>query len=102
MIKVSGVAVWPSAVENVLLRHPELGFEYQIVVSRVGGLDNMKVVAELAKELAQPDIIRLKNSLENELRESLMTGVEVELVPSMTIQRQEVGKAKRVVDQRNL
>jgi phenylacetate-CoA ligase len=102
MIKVSGVAVWPSAVENVLLRHPELGFEYQIVVSRVGGLDNMKVVAELAKELAQPDIIRLKNSLENELRESLMTGVEVELVPPMTIQRQEVGKAKRVVDQRTL
>jgi phenylacetate-CoA ligase len=101
MIKISGVAVWPSAVENVLLKHPELGFEYQLVVSRSAGLDRMKVVAELTREMNQPEIDKLRKHLEEELRETLMTGVEVEFVPPMALQRQEVGKAKRVLDQRN-
>ncbi|MEM2238041.1 MAG: phenylacetate--CoA ligase [Candidatus Caldarchaeum sp.] len=102
MIKVSGVAVWPSAVEAVLLKHPELGMEYQIVVTRVGGLDRMKVVAELSKESGNVDVKGLKKRLEEDLRETLLTSVEVELVEPMSLPRQEVGKAKRVLDQRGM
>jgi len=100
MIKVSGVAVWPSAVEQVLLKYPELGVEYQIIVTRESGLDKMKVVAELRDGLKKTDLDGLKKRLERELRETLMTGVDVELVEPMTLQRQEVGKAKRVFDMR--
>ncbi|MEM2766591.1 MAG: phenylacetate--CoA ligase, partial [Candidatus Caldarchaeum sp.] len=102
MIKVAGVAVWPSAVENVLLKHPELGMEYQIIVTRVGGLDRLKVVAELGKDSKHVNINKLKKKLEDDFRETLMTSVEVELAEPMSLPRQEVGKAKRVFDQRGL
>ncbi|MEM2871252.1 MAG: phenylacetate--CoA ligase [Candidatus Caldarchaeum sp.] len=101
MIKVSGVSIWPSAVEKVLLKYPELGVEYQIVVSREDGRDRVRVVAELSKDVKPADLNRLRRKLEEDLRETLMTGVEVELVEPMTLQRQEVGKAKRVLDMRS-
>ncbi len=101
MIKVSGVAVWPSAVEAVLLKYPELGVEYQIVVRRESGLDRMKVVAELGRDSKDVDVKNLRRRLEEDLRETLMTSVDVELVEPMTLPRQEVGKAKRVLDQRS-
>ncbi|MEM1943669.1 MAG: phenylacetate--CoA ligase [Candidatus Caldarchaeum sp.] len=101
MIKVSGVSIWPSAVETVLLKYPELGVEYQIVVSREDGRDRVRVVAELSRDFKPADLNRLRRKLEEDLRETLMTGVEVELVEPMTLQRQEVGKAKRVLDMRS-
>ncbi len=101
MIKVSGVAVWPSTVEAVLLKYPELGVEYQIVVTRKNGLDRMKVIAELSRDPKEVDVKNLRRRLEEELHETLMTRVEVELVEPMTLPRQEVGKAKRVLDQRS-
>ncbi|MEM1955382.1 MAG: phenylacetate--CoA ligase [Candidatus Caldarchaeum sp.] len=101
MIKVSGVSIWPSAVETVLLKYPELGVEYQIIVSREDGRDRVRVVAELSRDVKQADLNRLRRKLEEDLHETLMTGVEVELVEPMTLQRQEVGKAKRVLDMRS-
>ncbi|MDW7978381.1 MAG: hypothetical protein RMH74_06220, partial [Candidatus Caldarchaeum sp.] len=101
MIKVSGVSIWPSAVESVLLKYPELGVEYQIIVSREEGRDRVKVVAELNKDAKTVDAARLRKKLEEDLRETLMTGVEVQLVEPLSLQRQEVGKAKRVVDMRS-
>jgi len=100
MIKVSGVAVWPSAVEAVLLRHRELGPEYQIIIWREKGLDKMKVVAELAHELKGDEAEALRNKLESELHETLLTSVQVELAEPLSLPRQEVGKAKRVIDKR--
>lgn len=100
MIKVSGVAVWPSAVEAVLLKHGELGSEYQIVVWREKGLDRLKIVAELARELKPEDAEQLRMKLVEELRETLFIAPEVELVEPMTLPRQEIGKARRLVDKR--
>lgn len=100
MIKVSGVAVWPSAVETVLLRHGELGPEYQIVVWREKGLDRLKVVVEKAREMKEDEAEKLRQKLARELHETLFIGVDVELVEPMSLPRQEIGKARRVIDKR--
>ncbi|MCS6784467.1 MAG: phenylacetate--CoA ligase [Candidatus Caldarchaeum sp.] len=100
MIKVAGVAIWPSAVEAVLLKHGQLGPEYQIVIWREKGLDKLKVVAELAREMKRDEVENLRARLQEELHETLFIGAEVELVEPMTLPRQEIGKARRVVDKR--
>jgi len=101
MIKVSGVAIWPGQVESVLLKHPMVGSEYQIIVWRQGGHDRIKVVAETREKIHDGDVERLARKLAEDLRNTLMTGVEVELVEPMSLPRVEVGKAKRVIDQRS-
>ncbi len=101
MIKVSGVAVWPSQVESVLLKNPMVGSEYQILIWRQGGHDRIKVVAETRERMHGPEAESLVKTLTEDLRNVLMTGVEVELVEPMSLPRQEVGKAKRVIDQRS-
>ncbi|MEM3031875.1 MAG: phenylacetate--CoA ligase [Nitrososphaerota archaeon] len=100
MIKVSGVAVWPSQVETVLLRHPEAGTEYQIILTRQAGLDRMKVVVETKEKMSTAQAELLAKRLADDLRNTISSGVEVELAEPMTLPRQEVGKAKRVIDKR--
>ncbi len=101
MVKVRGVAIWPSAVESILMKFPELGIEYQITLTREKGLDVMK----LTVELASPDVPEAKRKelaerIRREIAENLMVDPVVELVNPMTLPRQEVGKAKRVIDMR--
>ncbi|MDJ0270135.1 MAG: phenylacetate--CoA ligase [Aigarchaeota archaeon] len=100
MIKVRGVAIWPSMVETTLLKHPELGMEYQIHVSRVKGLDQLKIVVEARDKVGGDEKARLAQILRRELHEILMVEPEVEVVDPMTLPRQEVGKAKRIIDNR--
>ncbi len=100
MIKVRGVGIWPSMVETALLKHPELGIEYQIQVSRVKGLDQLKIVVESRDKVGEDEKARLAQLLRRELHEILMVEPEVEVVDPMTLPRQEVGKAKRIIDNR--
>lgn len=102
MIKVSGVSVWPSQVESVLLQHPEVGQEYQIIVTRQEGLDRLKIVVESRHKLEKHEADRMALKLAKNLRDALMTSVEVSVVDPMSLPRQEVGKAKRVIDERGV
>jgi phenylacetate-CoA ligase len=83
------------------MKFPELGLEYQITLTREKGLDVMK----LTVELASPDVPEAKRKelaerIRREIAENLMVDPVVELVNPMTLPRQEVGKAKRVIDMR--
>jgi phenylacetate-CoA ligase len=83
---------------------PELGEHFQIVVERKGALDTMVVLVELKKALFSDkldDLIRLKDRVAHLLRSNLNVAVDVELVSPGTLTRFE-GKAKRVVDRREL
>jgi phenylacetate-CoA ligase len=101
MVKVRGAAIWPSAVESILMKFTELGIEYQITLTREKGLDVMKLTVELASpDVPEAQRKELAERIRREIAENLMVDPVVEVVNPMTLPRQEVGKAKRVIDMR--
>jgi phenylacetate-CoA ligase len=104
MLIIRGINVFPSQVEYSLMTIPELGEHFQIVVERRGALDTMLVRVELKSTAFSDkldDLIRLKGKVEHVLRNNLNVAADVELVSPGTLTRFE-GKAKRVIDRREL
>jgi phenylacetate-CoA ligase len=104
MFIIRGVNVFPSQVETALLRVEGTLPHYQIVLTREKGLDEMEVQVEVTPEVFS-DKIRALESLQarlgDALEQTLGVRVKVHLVAPRTIPRSE-GKAKRVVDKRNI
>jgi phenylacetate-CoA ligase len=104
MLIIRGVNVFPSQIEEALLRVEGTAPHYQIVVSRPGTLDEMTVRVEM-----RPQDFSDRMTQMHALRERIdraihaITGlrVTVELVEPQTLDRSQ-GKAKRVLDLRKL
>ncbi|MCL6472178.1 MAG: phenylacetate--CoA ligase [Firmicutes bacterium] len=104
MLIIRGVNVFPSQIEHVLMQIDGTEPHYQLVVDRVGQLDVIEVQVEVNEKYFS-DEVKLLEAFENKIREELESilniSVGVKLVEPKTIQRSE-GKAKRVIDKRNL
>ena len=103
MMIIRGVNVFPSQIEAVLLAE---GFSenYQIKLGRVNNSDTFDVYVELRPEQfddSVKNITAMEKSLANAMRNMIGIGPSVHLVAPKTIARSE-GKAKRVIDERNL
>lgn len=103
MMIIRGVNVFPSQIEAVLLAE---GFSenYLIKLGRINNSDTFDVYVELRPEQFDDSvkhITEMEKSLANAMRNMIGIGPAVHLVPPKTIARSE-GKAKRVVDERNL
>jgi phenylacetate-CoA ligase len=97
MLLVSGTNVFPSQVEYVLLRHPELSENWQLVVGDKKGLHTLKVEVEPVAG-AQIDDAYIAQ-LEKELHSYLEITCNVDIKPIGSLPRFE-GKAVRVRDER--
>ena len=96
--KVKGVLLAPTAIEEVVRSIPELGDEYEVVVSKKGDIDNILLKVEIlpGKEADQESILfRLKD----QLRVKTNLGYKIEVHPHESLPRYEV-KAKRFKDLR--
>ncbi len=104
MLILRGVNVFPSQVETVLLDIEGTLPHYQIILTRERGLDQMEVQVEVTAETFG-DTVGALEALEEKLADAmervLQIRVKVTLVEPRTIQRSE-GKAKRVIDRRQL
>ncbi|MCR4927618.1 MAG: phenylacetate--CoA ligase, partial [Lachnospiraceae bacterium] len=103
MMVVKGVNVWPSQIEQVII---SLGYQanYQIVVDRENNRDSIEVQVEKTPEMAADeafDIAKAQKKIVAGLKSMLGILVDVKVVEPKTIERSE-GKAKRVIDKRNL
>ncbi len=104
MLIIRGVNVFPSQIEEVLLKIDGLQPHYLITVDRVHNLDVMQLQVEVEQEYFTDRISELQGlskKLQHSLESALGIGVDVKLVEPKTIQRSE-GKAKRVIDNRKL
>jgi len=102
MLIIRGINVFPSQIEYTLLRIPEIGDQYMIIVTRDGALDNVTVQVEIKPEVFSDkveDMIHLRTRIESELKKYLNIAVTVELKAPGELPRFE-GKAKRVIDKR--
>lgn len=104
MLILGGVNVFPSQIEDVLLRIEGIGPHYQIKVFKKGYLDKIEVDVELVDANLLESFASLEN-LNQKIRHQLKTvlGIEakVNLVEPRSLARFE-GKAKRVIDMREV
>lgn len=104
MIIVRGVNVFPTQVESVLLEVGETEPHYQLVVTREGSLDMLEVQVEVSERMFSDKIKRLEElekKIHHQIDSILGLSAKVRLVEPKSIPRSE-GKAKRVVDKREL
>jgi phenylacetate-CoA ligase len=104
MFIIRGVNVFPSQIETALLAVEGTLPHYQIVLTREKGLDELEVQVEVTAEVFGDTIgalEALRRKLGDAIDQVVGIRVKVHLVAPRTIARSE-GKAKRVVDQRNI
>lgn len=104
MLIIRGINVFPSQIESVLLDIEGTEPHYQLVVTREGALDKLEVQVEVAEKLFSDEIRVLENlgkRIKYEIETVLSIAVTVKLVEPKSIARSE-GKAKRVIDNRNI
>lgn len=102
---IRGVNVFPTQVETALLSMGGgVAPHYMLIVDRENNLDVLTVMVEVDEKYFSDEIRKLdelKNKVGAVLKQALGISVKVRLVEPKTIQRSE-GKAKRVIDNRNL
>jgi phenylacetate-CoA ligase len=104
MLIIRGVNVFPSQIEEVLLKVEGVQPHYQLVVDRKGALDDIEVRLEVAEEIfpeTMAQIVRFTKEVSTRLHSVLGLHAKVTLVEPGSIERT-TGKAKRVVDRRTL
>jgi len=101
MLIIRGVNVFPSQIEELVLKMPALAPQYQLVVARDGHLDTLEVFGELRENTHTPDsIAALAKELQHCIKTYVGVTTRVTLTPPMGIERTLTGKARRVVDKR--
>ena len=105
MLIIRGVNVFPSQIEEVLLKvGGDITPNYQIIVDRVNNTDTFTVNVEMSEHLFHDDVMsieKVEKTITDQLRSMLGIGPKVHLVNPKSITRSE-GKAKRVIDNRKL
>jgi phenylacetate-CoA ligase len=104
MIIVRGVNLFPSQIEDLLMKVEGVAPHYQIIVDRVNNLDTLELQVEVNESMMSDEVQKLQELQEKiraEIKDLYQVGAKVKLVEPRTIQRFE-GKAQRVIDKRVL
>jgi phenylacetate-CoA ligase len=102
MLIIRGVNIFPSQVEEALLRVEGTAPHYLIEVSRPGAMDEVTVRVEMRTQDfsdRMSDMEALKERIDREIHSITGVRMNVELVTPQTLERS-AGKARRVIDHR--
>ena len=104
MLIIRGVNVFPTQIEELIVKSDRLAPIYQLLITRDGHLDKVEVLVEtrpeLARGLAAGETDLLGRNLEKAIKTSVGISTKVRVLPSGSVERTAVGKARRVIDQR--
>ena len=99
MLIIRGVNVFPTQVEELILKDRALEPHYQLVITRPGHLDEMAVEVERSPAAGPADGDTAGKKLAHLIKSLVGVTADVRVVPPGSIERS-LGKAKRVVDKR--
>jgi phenylacetate-CoA ligase len=102
MLIISGVNVFPSQVESLLLDIEEVEPQYQLVVRKKGHLDQLSVNVEAKKDVydaGEEKRREIEGKVASHIKGNMGIGIKVNLKAPKSIARSE-GKALRVIDER--
>ena len=102
MLIIRGVNVFPSQIEELILKQQKLSPHYMLEVTRDGHLDSMRVNVELKSEFeyasnAEKEFVA--HDLQHHIKSYIGISARINIVEIGGIERS-VGKAKRVIDKR--
>ncbi len=99
MLIIRGVNLFPTQIEEIVLKQGQLSGQYQLVVTREGNMDAVEVRCEVL-----PGVTTEREAIASWLRERIKALIGITTTVNVgapdSIERTLVGKAKRVVDQR--
>ena len=105
MLIIRWVNVFPSQIEHALFGIEGTEPQYMIIVSRgESHLDEVELQVEVKQEFFSDEtrgLEALRNKIQDLMKSKLQIGLKVKLVEPKTIERS-IGKAKRVIDNRNI
>jgi phenylacetate-CoA ligase len=99
MMIVRGVNVFPTQIEEQILKIPGLTPHYLCVLTRPGNLDELAVQVEAHASVPPPDRHALGDALRHHVKSHVGVTVTVEVVGPHALERS-LGKAKRISDRR--
>ena len=99
MLIVRGVNLFPTQIEELILRTPELSPHFQCVLTRDGRLDALTVRVERRVSAAVPAAALAGAALAQRVKNTIGVTVTVEVIEPDGVERS-VGKMKRIVDKR--
>ncbi len=104
MLIVRGVNVFPTQIEEQILRDKRLAGVYQIQLSRDGHLDTVEVRCELQREfsgrLEAAEVQKIAKELQHHIKTVIGITTKVTVLDADTLPRTQTGKARRVIDDR--
>ena len=99
MMIIRGVNVFPTQIEELILRDPLLAPHYQVEITRPRNLDEITVLVERGPTAGSADGEAAGTRLATRIKNLIGVSATVEVMPAGGIERS-IGKAKRVVDKR--
>ena len=104
MIILRGVNVFPTQVEEQILRDPKLSGNYLLVLTRDGHLDQLEVRCELQRSLSgrltDAERATIAHELQHRIKTFIGVSTRVTVLDADALPRTQTGKAKRVQDER--
>ena len=101
MMIIRGVNVFPTQIEELILRDAMLAPHYQVEITRPRTLDEMTVLVERAPTTGAVDAEAAGTRLAQRIKDLIGVTAAVRVMQPQAIERS-LGKARRVVDRRNL
>jgi phenylacetate-CoA ligase len=102
LLIINGVNVFPSQIEEVIMKVPQVGTNYLITVEKAGALDKLVVQTEVTSEIFSDDMRKLnalRDRIKALLKASISINARVELHERGALPVSQ-GKAQRVIDRR--
>jgi phenylacetate-CoA ligase len=99
MLIIRGVNVFPTQIEEHVLKQPGLAPHYQLRVSRQGNMDVLSVQVERSADAGESDVGSIADALKEDIKAYVGINANVEVCDPGKVARFE-GKAVRVIDER--
>ncbi|WP_069735076.1 phenylacetate--CoA ligase PaaK [Streptomyces sp. EN27] len=99
MVILRGVNLFPTQIEEIVLRTPAVAPHFQLRLSRDGRLDALTVLAEARADATADERERAARGIAAAVKDGVGVTVNVEVVDPETLERS-VGKIRRIVDLR--
>jgi len=99
MLIIRGVNVFPTQIEEQVLKQPGLGPHYQIIVARDGQLDVLTVLVERNQDTNAADAEAIAKAVQKDVKDYVGVTASIQVRDPGGVARSE-GKAVRVIDER--
>lgn len=101
MMIIRGINVFPTQIEEIILKDGRLSPNFQIELTREARLDEMTVLVEARSAELTDDIRKdISKKLKHQIKNRIGITTKINMLPSGGVERS-AGKARRIVDKRS-